>query len=295
VSWAPVLAFAAGVCGVLGAWDGLAALDGRAPLRALERWLAPLRAGREPTRAERRRLALVGAGTLAASGWLLAGPVLATLLGTLGPAAAKVAVATRARRRRNELAAGAAAVARALADAIAAGHSVRGAIQAAAGPNPSASSLRDNPLGLGGAVGEELARAARALELGEPTDAVLDELRRRAGDPGWDTLTAAILLQAEAGGDLAGLLRGLAARADQQRRDAADARSATAQARFTAWLVAALPIAAAILAELASPGFLAGLLAEPLTAVLAGLSLALQLLAIAAIRGIAGASGSVPR
>ena len=33
MSWALVLAFAAGVCGVLGAWDGLAALDGRAPLR----------------------------------------------------------------------------------------------------------------------------------------------------------------------------------------------------------------------------------------------------------------------
>jgi tight adherence protein B len=274
VTGAAVLSFVAGVCAVLGAWDGLAALDGRAPLRALERWLAPLRAGREPTPAERRRLALVGAGTLAASGWLLAGPVLAVVLGTLGPAAAKLATTTLERRRCAERAANAPGVARVLADAIAAGHSVRGAILAAAPADA------------------ELARAARALELGERTDEVLDDLRRRAQAPAWDTLTAAILLQADAGGDLAGLLRGLAARLEQQRRDAADARSATAQARFTAWLVAALPLGAAILAELASPGFLAGLASEPLTAALAGVSLALQLLAIATIRRIAGASGS---
>lgn len=282
MSGGSVLAFAAGVCAVLGAWDGLAAFDGRAPLQALERWLAPLRAGREPTPAERRRLALVGAGTLAASGWLLAGPVAAALLGTLGPAAAKLAITTRERRRRADLAAGAPAVARVLADAIAAGHSVRGAIVAAAP-------------GVDGAAGGELARAAQALELGEATDDVLDALRRRGRDPAWDTLTAAILLQADAGGDLAGLLRGVAARLEQQRRDAADARSSTAQARFTAWLVTGLPLGAAAMTELAAPGFLAGLAREPLTAALAGLSLTLQLVAIVAIRRLTGASRSRPR
>ena len=267
-----VLAFTAGVCAVLGAWDALTVLDGRAPLRALDRWLAPLRAGRDPTPAERRRLALVGAATLAASGWLLGGAVLALVLGVLGPAATRTAIADRERRRRADLAAAAPAVARVLADAIAAGHSIRGAILASDAP--------------------ELEAAARALELGEPTTGVLEALRRRADDPGWDTLTAAILLQADAGGDLAGLLRGLAGRIEQQRRDAADARSATAQARFTAWLVAALPLGAAVMAELASPGFLAGLVAEPLTAALAALSLVLQLAAVLAIRRIAWGSGS---
>ena len=282
MSGAALLAFVAGVCAVLGAWDGLAVLDGRAPARVLARWLAPLRVGRAPTTAERRRLALVGAGTLGASGWLVAGPALAITLGALGPAAAKAAVTTRARRRRAEVARGAPAVARALADAVAAGHSVRGAITAAAP-------------GVDGAAGEELRRAAAALELGEPTAAVLDDLRARAGDAAWNTLTAAILLQTDAGGDLTALLRMIAERLDQQRRDAADARSATAQARFTAWLVAALPLAAAVMAELASPGFLTGLVSEPLTAALAALSLVLQLTAVAAIRRIAGPSGSGSR
>jgi tight adherence protein B len=100
-------------------------------------------------------------------------------------------------------------------------------------------------------------------------------------------LTAAVLLQRDAGGDLARLLRDLAARLEQARRDEADARSATAQARFTAWLVAALPLGAAALAELGSPGYLASLAATPVGAVLVAASAALQLLAVLAIRRIA--------
>jgi len=269
-----VLAFVAGACAVVAAWEGLAAIDRRAPLRALERWLEPLRGGREPTSAERRRLALVATGTLAAGGWLLAGAAVATVLAAAGPLAARQALRLRDHRRRAELAAGVPAVARALADAIAGGHAVRGAIVAAA-PH------------VDGAAGDELRRTAAALQVGEPTAGVFEQLRRRAGDPAWDALTAAILLQADAGGDLSALLRGIAARADQARRDAVEARSATAQARFTAWLVAALPGVAAVLAELAAPGFLAGIAAEPLPAALAGTSLVLQVVAVLAVRRIA--------
>lgn len=268
------LAFAAGVCAVLGAWEGLAAIDGRAPVRMVGRWLAPLRAGRAPTPAERRRLGLVATGTLAASGYLVAGPVPAVVLGAGGPLAVRRVLAWRLERRRAEVARGAPAVARALADALGAGHSVRGAIGSAAP-------------GLPGAAGDELRRAASALDLGEPTATVLEDLRARARDPAYDTLVAAILLQANAGGDLARLLRDLASRLDTARRDAAEARSATAQARFTAWLVAALPAGAALLAELAAPGFLVGIATEPLPAILAATSLALQLVAVLAIRRIA--------
>ncbi len=116
-------------------------------------------------------------------------------------------------------------------------------------------------------------------------------LRRRSADPGWDTLVAAILLQRDAGGDLARLLRGLAERLEGARRAEADARSATAQARFTAWLVAALPAGAAVLAELGSPGSIASLIAEPLTAALLTASAVLQVTAILAVRRIARVVG----
>jgi tight adherence protein B len=274
LSGAGLTAFAAGACAVLGAWEALAAVDGRAPARVLERWLAPLRAGRPPTPAERRRLALVGTGTLCAGGWLVAGPVAALGLGAAGPLAVRQAIAWRAARRRAELARAAPAVARAVADALAGGHSIRGALAAAAEAD------------LGGAVGDELDRAARALGLGEPNEAVLEDLRRRAGDPGWDTLVAATMLQARAGGDLAALLRALAARLEEARRSDAEARSATAQARFTAWIVVVLPAAAAVLAELGSPGFLAGLASAPLTGALVAASVVLQAGAAVAVRRI---------
>lgn len=276
MSAAAAMAGLAGALGVLAAWEALAAVDQPFAARAVGRWLAPLRAPREPSAAERRRLAAVAAGALCAAGWLVAGPVVALALAAAGPWAANRALAVRRARHRTELTAAAPTVARSLADALAGGHSVRGAIGAAASAG-----------GFGGAAGAELRRAAAALDAGAATDDVLDALRRRARDPGWDTLVAAILLQRDAGGDLARLLRGLAERLESARRAEADARSTTAQARFTAWLVAGLPAGAALLAELGSPSYVASLLAEPLTAALVVASVALQAAAVLAVRRVA--------
>ena len=139
---------------------------------------------------------------------------------------------------------------------------------------------------LPGAAGHELRIAARALALGEPTEAVLERLRTRAASRAWDTLVAAILLQRDAGGDLPALLRELAAALEAADRLERDARTATAQARFTAWLVVGLPVAAAALAELAAPGFLRALVAAPLTAALTALALLLQATGLVAIHRI---------
>ncbi|HEY4564592.1 MAG TPA: hypothetical protein VIJ36_16530, partial [Thermoanaerobaculia bacterium] len=57
-----------------------------------------------------------------------------------------------------------------------------------------------------------------------------------------------------------------------------------AQARFTGVVVVLLPLGGALLAELADPGFIAGLWGSFLTAWLVGLALALQVVAAVAIR-----------
>jgi tight adherence protein B len=277
---APLLAGLAGALAVAGAWEALAAVEQASVARAASRLMSPLRAaarhGREPSAPERRRLALTGAATLLGAGWLLAGPVAGAASAAAGPWLVGRLVAARRARWRSELARGAPAAARAMADALAGGHAVRGALAAAATGG-----------GLGGAVGSELADATRALELGERTEVVLERLRRRAGDPRWDTIVAAILLQRDAGGDLALLLRTIAAAQEEAARVEADARSLTAQARFTAWLVTLLPAGAAILGELAQPGSLMSLARDPLTAVLLGLAVACQILAAVLVRRIA--------
>lgn len=272
------LAGAAAMLAVLGAWELLAAVERTRPAAALAGALEPVvRAGREgraPTAVERRRLGLVAAATLASAGWLLAGPLLALLAGIAGPV---LAVATLRARRRSyacALARGGAGVARALADALAGGHAVRGAL-AVAGQ------------GMPGAAGVELRRTAATLSAGASTEAALEALRRRARSPAWDAMVAGILLARDAGGDLVALLRDLAEAVEAAERAEQDARAATSQARATVRVVLGLPAGAAVLAELASPGFAAGLLSRPLAATLVGFAAALQLVAVAAVRRLA--------
>jgi tight adherence protein B len=284
-SFAPLLAGFAGALGVAGAWEALAAVEQAALVRGAARLLAPLRAagreGREPSAPERRRLALVTAATLLAGGWLLAGPPAGMAAAGAGPWLLRRLVAARRARWRAELARGAPAAARAIADALAGGHAIRGAIAAAAVGG-----------GLAGAAGAELRDAARAFELGERTDAVLERLRLRAVDANWDTIVAAVMLQRDAGGDLARLLRTIAAAQEDAARVEADARSLTAQARFTAWLVTLLPAGAAALAELAQPGYLVSLVRTPLTALLVMVAVGCQLTAGVLVRRIARLEGS---
>ena len=278
----PASAFAAlaGVCAVLAAWEAVGAAEEERLVQSAARWLAPalqaLRAGREPTSPERRRLVLVGALSLLGAGWLLAGPWAGLALAASAPWAARAALRARRRRRCLAIAAAAPAIARALADALAGGHSVRGALAAVA-----------TGRGVPGPAGEELRAAAAELALGERTDDVLRALARRAGHGPLDTLVAAVLLQRDAGGDLAGLLRSLAGALEERARTVADARSATAQARFSALLVTGLPLAGIVLGELAAPGFVVALVAAPLPALLAAAAMGLQVVALVWVRALA--------
>jgi tight adherence protein B len=280
VSRAVLLALAAGMVGVAAAWELIVAVSSGGGARWATRVLGPLRRagtrGVQPTLAERRRLAALAAVSCLAAGWLIAGPTAALVLAAAGPPAIAAVVRARRRRWRARLGDQAPAISRAIGDALAGGHSVRGALVVVAAdggiPPPAAGELRD---------------AAAALQLGEATAAVLERLRGRAATPAYDTLTAAILIQQQAGGDLARLLRDLATSLESAVRAARDARAATAQARFTGTLVAALPAGAAALAELAQPGTLTGLLATPLTATMVITALVLQAAGLILIRRLA--------
>jgi tight adherence protein B len=277
---APVLAFAAAAAGVLGAWEALVAVERSRVVAGLGRAIEPLvRAGREGRAAtvpERRRLAVLATAALAVAGWLVGGPVLGLVAAVGGPVLVGAALRARRRRYAAGLRRGAPSVARALADAVGAGHSIRGALAAAA-------------TGVAGPAGHELRAAARALALGEPTEEVLERLQQRAADPAWDAIVAGILLQRDAGGDLAGLLRDQAASLEAAERIEREARTATAQARFTARLVLLLPLGAAVLAELASPGLIGGLVRHPVSVWLVVMAVMLQLVAIVAVARLARA------
>jgi tight adherence protein B len=282
MSRAVLLAAAAGAAGVVAAWEllGVLLFEG-----VVERMLRPLRragtSGAAPTVGERRRLALVAAGCLAAAGWLLAGPLLGVALAAAGPLAAGGLLRARRTRWRARLGDQAPVVARAIGDALSGGHSIRGALGEAARGG-----------GIPAPAEPELAAVAQALDLGEELEVALERLRMRAGSPAYDLLVAAILLQREAGGDLAGLLREIAGALEGAARAARDARTATAQARFTGLLVAGLPLGALALGEAADPGSLVSLLRSPLTAVMVVAALVLQAVGLLAIRRLSRVVGS---
>ncbi len=264
---------------------GLMALAGREAVLAtpsiagwLQLALEPLRrAGEEgyvPSTPERRRLAAIGAGAALLGGWFLAGAIAAVPLAIAGPGLAGWAVSSRRRRYRRAVERALPEVAAAIADSLAAGRSLRASL-------PAAASSVDGPAAV------ELTRMGAEFDLGEATVDAIVGWRRRMRSARVDAFSAALLSQRRAGGDLAGLLRRFADGAAERDRAADDAKSATAQARFTGLLVVAMPSGGALFAELVQPGFLAKVLGAPASAVLLALAAALQAIGFIAIRRLA--------
>jgi tight adherence protein B len=268
-------AFAGGLLAVAGRE---AALASPAVLGWIREAIEPLlRAGREgysPSTPERRRLAGLGAASLLLGGWFVGGTTIAVPLAVGGPALAAWAVSRRRARFRAAVERSLPEVAVAIADSLTAGRSLRASLSAA-------------PASLDGPVAVELARLGGELELGVASATAIDAWRRRMRSRRVDAFVAVLLSQEIAGGDLAGLLRRFAEGAADRDRVAEEARTATAQARFTGLLVVAMPTGGALFAELLSPGFAGRLVANPASAVLLAAAGCLQLAGFVAIRRIA--------
>lgn len=272
----------AGLVGLAALAGGLIAVAIREAVLSAPRiaaWMSesvrPLtRVGREgyvPSADEQRRLALLGSGAIAALAVLLTGPGPLAVGAAAGPWCVGAALARRGERYRRAVERSIHDVASAIADAISGGHSIRGALAAAA------SSLEGPPAA-------ELARVAADLELGASTTDALRAMRARLRSERVDSLAAALISQQVAGGDVAALMRRLAAAAAERDRIDDEARAATTQARFTGLLVVALPAGAALFAELLQPGFISRVLSEPASAAMLVMAGGLQLMGFAVIR-----------
>jgi tight adherence protein B len=201
-------------------------------------------------------------------------PVLALVALPVGVTAARLAIGVADRRHLRRVGEAMPAVAQMLASAVAAGLSLRQAI---------IRSARDTP----DPLGAELRRASAEMELGARVDDALTGLCARLPDPDLGLLVTAILVQRRTGGDLARALRDMSARLEERGRLAREIRGATAQARATAWMVAALPLLAAGLAESAAPGLISRTASTPVGAGMLVASVVLQCAGILMIRRIA--------
>lgn len=206
----------------------------------------------------------VGVVGLPIAAWTLMGrPVLAFGLAVAILVAGAWLPATAPARERRRLAAQLPDLAARLGDSLRAGMSLRQALTRAAdtAPEPLAAELRQT-------VGE--------LRYGARLDDALTGLVERVPEPELQVMTTAILVQRRAGGNLARGLADLGARLTERERLERELRTATAQARMTGGLVAAVPLVAGAMVELAAPGTLGRTLGNPAGLTLVTMSLALQ-------------------
>jgi tight adherence protein B len=235
--------------------------------RVVDEVVAPLRRagaeGRDVTSPERRRLQLAFAAGSLPVALAVVDPVPAAFVAAGAALLAPRAVVWRRERYTRQLGNGTAAAATRIAEALASGHTTRAAIAIAG-------------RGMEGPIGRELSRVGADLEVGATTDFALATFRERAASRRVDLLVAALRLQRRSGGNLAALLRDIAAALEDQSRLEAEARAETAQARFTSTVVLAMPFCVLGLGELAAPGMLGRMAGSALGVWLLGTAVAMQ-------------------
>lgn len=215
---------------------------------------------------------VAAAGVAAAAALRLTGSVPLTLAAAASvPVAAAIHLRARLRRYPDRVAAQLPGVTRGLADGLRAGLSLRQALARAA---------RDLPA----PAQQEFAQVADDLEHGARADDALEALAARIPHPDVDVTVCAVLVTSRGGGDLARILTDLAASLEDRRRTAAELATATAQARMTAWLVAALPVVAGVAVEAFAPGTLGSTLGSGIGRAAAIASATLFTLAIVLVR-----------
>lgn len=220
------------------------------------------------------RLLLASSAACALFAFAVAGPIAAPAGIVAGPLLLRAVLRGRGRRRAARIDACSADFAQAMASGLAAGRSVRGALISSAGSTPE-------PLA------SELDRALVDLTLGGSVHGALLALRSRTGSQRIEAMAGAIELHHGSGGDLVKLMRELAAAFRERDRALQDAHSASAQARFTSYIVAAIPLGTCALLELVSPGLVSGAASFAPSAVMLVIALALLIVGVLLCRRIA--------
>lgn len=210
--------------------------------------------------------------------WLLCSPVAAVILAVVVVTGASSVVASADRRYVQRVVAQLPLIAQQLAGGVGAGLSLRQALERAAAdlPEPARGEM--------GAVAAE-------LRLGVRVEHALDHLVDRVGSGGLELLVAAVVVQRAVGGDLAHALSQLAGQLEERDQLARESRGATAQARMSAWLVAALPAVAGLAVEVAAPGTLQQTLGQGPGRLLLVVAVALEAAGVVLVRRIVADRG----
>jgi tight adherence protein B len=127
-------------------------------------------------------------------------------------------------------------------------------------------------------VSDELARVTRALNLGLPIKAALQDMAERVGSDDLDLVVIAISVQHDIGGNLAETLEIISDTVQDRLRILREIRVLTAQQRFTGFVLALLPLAAGLVIFTINPEYISRLFAPGWVRLLPVAAVFLQLL-----------------
>jgi tight adherence protein B len=108
-------------------------------------------------------------------------------------------------------------------------------------------------------LSDEFAQVLRAIALGRPLQATLEDLAARTRSDNFGFFATIVTVQHRVGGDLPDLLTSLAASIRQRLALKEEVRALTAQARYSGWILMALPFIVLGLMLLANPTFVSPL------------------------------------
>jgi len=110
---------------------------------------------------------------------------------------------------------------------------------------------------------EEFERVVQEIKLGTAVDVVLMNLYRRTGVVEYSILAMTLGVQARTGGRLVETVQTLAETTRQRLSMIARGRALAAEAKMSAYIIAAMPVAGGILMTLVKPGYMLPLLHDP--------------------------------
>jgi tight adherence protein B len=155
-------------------------------------------------------------------------------LGVLGFVAPWIYLSRRIKRRKKMFVEQLADMAQMMGNSMRAGFSIMQSMELVAteGPQPA---------------GYELERVVTEVKLGLPLDAALDHLIKRQPSEDLELMVVAINVQRQIGGNLSEILAIIAQTIRERVRFQRDLKTLTAQARYSSWIITALPVAVAVI------------------------------------------------
>jgi tight adherence protein B len=135
-------------------------------------------------------------------------------------------------------------------------------------------------------IAEEFAQVTRAIELGAPLHLALEEAAMRLNSGSFSSFAMIVSVQHRVGGDMATLLNTLAENLQERLEFKAELNALTAQARYSAWVLTALPFGVCGLVALANPGYMSPLIMTTTGRVMLAFAALLLLIGLLAVRVI---------